>query len=98
MIDELVWMYFAYKIGKVCFALAFIFFAVAIGYLLATIELIKFSRTVLIVLLSVFVLSSFVAAISPSIDEIKAYIVYRAYRDGKDQKEVNRLIELIPRL
>lgn len=98
MIDELVWMYYTYKIGNVFFALAFIFFAVTIGYLIATIELVKFSRTVLIVLLSVFVLSVFVATISPSIDEIKAYIVYRAYRDGKDQNEVNRLIELIPRL
>ena len=98
MSDELVWMYFAYKVGKVCFALAFIFFAVTMGYLITTLELVKFSRTVLIVLLSMFVLSAFAATILPSLDEIKAYIVYRAYRDGKDQTEVNRLIELIPRL
>lgn len=98
MIDELIWMYYAYKIGNVCFAVAAIFCAVTIGYLLATIDLIEFSRTVLIVLLSVFASSAVAAAISPSLDEIKAYIVYRAYRDGKDQKEVNRLIELIPSL
>ena len=98
MIDELVWMYYAYKIGKVCLALALISFVVIAGYLIATMELIKFSRAVFIVLLSVFALSASAAATLPSVDEIKAYIVYRAYRDGKDQKEVNRLIELRPGL
>ena len=95
MRDELVWMYFAYKIGNACVGLAFLSFAAIIMYLVASVQFGKFSGTVFVVLVSVFASCTAVANASPSLDEIKAYIAYRTYRDVADQKEADRLIELI---
>lgn len=95
MIDELVWMYFAYKVGKVCLCLSFLSFTAILIYVVASLQLDKFSRTVFIVLVSVFASSAATTAASPSIGEIKAYIAYRTHIDVPDQKEAARLIELI---
>lgn len=40
---------------------------------------------------------SSVGVVKPSLGEIKAYITYRIHRDVADQKEADRLIELITR-
>ena len=95
MIDELVWMYYAYKIGNACVGLAFLSFVVIMMYLIASVQFDKFSRTAFIVLLSVFASLVFVSASSPSLGEIKAYITYRIHIDVPDQKEADRLIERI---
>lgn len=95
MTDELVRMYYAYKIGNACLCLSFLSFAAIIMYAVASVQLDKFSRTVFIVLVSVFASSAAVATALPSLGEIKAYIAYRTHSTGPDQKEADRLIELI---
>lgn len=95
MDDELLWMYFTYKIGNACVGLAFLSFVVIMMYLIASVQLAKFSKTVFIVLLSVFASLVFVSIASPSLGEIKAYITYHIHRDVPDQKEADRLIERI---
>lgn len=97
MSEELVWLYFAYKIGNACVGLAFLSFAAIIIYLIASIQLDRFSVTALVVLVSVFALSTVSANSLPSLAEIKTYIAYRTCRDAADQKEADRLIELITR-
>lgn len=95
MTDELVRMYYAYKIGNACLCLSFLSFAAIIMYAVASLQLDKFSRTVFIVLVSVFASSAAVATALPSLGEIKAYIAYRTHSDVTDQKEADRLIEII---
>ena len=95
MSDELVRMYYAYKVGNACLCLSFISFAAIIMYLIASLQLDKFSRTVFIVLVCVFASSTAAKSALPSLGEIKAYIAYRTHSDVSYQKEADRLIELI---
>lgn len=97
MNDELVWMYFAYKIGNACVGLSFLSLAAIIMYSIASLQFNKFNVTALVVLVLVFALCTAVSNASPSLGEIKAYITYRTHRDVADQKEADRLIELITR-